>query len=130
MAHVSGYTFTTSSSSLNDGRRKSTGSFQVFDNNKKHNYVLHERDNKLIEKIQNEISSPEPSAMGMGMGMGMGTTVASADRVVDIIKKTRRRRRQQHQRRVSSITSSTTSSITSRRKKPLQQKKRRKNRRN
>ena len=117
MAHVSGYTFTTSSSSLNNGRRKSTGSFQVFNDNTKHNYVMHDGDNKLIQKIQKEMSMHEPRFMDMGMGMNMGT-VASADRIVDIIEKTRRRRRQQQKRRLSSTTRS-----GSRRKNPVQQKK-------
>ena len=96
--HVSGYTFTTSSSSFKNGRKGKTDSnanLQVFNDNKKHNYVFHPRDNKLINKLQNEILSPGPIGVNM---------VTSTDQIEDIIKKTRRRRRQQKQRRLSSTT--------------------------
>lgn len=96
--HVSGYTFTTSSSSFKTGRKGKTDSkanLQVFNDNKKHNYVFHQRDNKLINKLQNEILSPGP------MGVNM---VASTNQIEDIITKTRRRRRQQKQRRRLSST--------------------------
>jgi hypothetical protein len=114
--HVSGYSFTTSSSSFKNGRKGKTNrnaNLEVFNDNKKHNYVFHQRDNNLINKLQNQILSPGPIGL------------ASTDQIEDIITKTRRRRRQQKQRR--QLTSSSSSST---KKKPFDRKKKRKNKKN